>query len=340
MNVIERVARVALRLGIGPNALTTAGFLVVVAAAAAFAGGAVRWGGALVLVSGLFDLLDGRVARLAGRATAFGAMFDAIMDRAGEAVLCAGIALFFLRDGLGRDQLTLGMMGVIAALALALLAAYVRARAAALGIESRVGVSPEVARMLLLGAAPLVLDRHALLRSSFMRTNSRFSLGVATLVIGLSMPMTVFAQQSQSTAGSPLAALSPAGGAPQGTPAEKRIAWTRKVLASDPKRVDAWHELREQRGRHTSRTGARRFLTRECHDHVQIGMSFLERRELVAKDHVRRRLARVEDKDLAAPCSIGQIPNDAHQRRDADAASDQHHAIRLYAREHEVAMRS
>ena len=45
-----------------------------------------------------------------------------------------------------------------------------------------------------------------------MRTNSRFSLGVATLVIGLSMPMTVFAQQSQSTAGSPLAALSPAGG--------------------------------------------------------------------------------------------------------------------------------
>ena len=90
-----------------------------------------------------------------------------------------------------------------------------------------------------------------------MRTNSRFSLGVATLVIGLSMPMTVFAQQSQSTAGSPLAALSPAGGAPQGTPAEKRIAWARKVLASDPKRVDAWNELAlalSRRARETSDT--------------------------------------------------------------------------------------
>ena len=76
-----------------------------------------------------------------------------------------------------------------------------------------------------------------------MRTHSRFSIGVATLVIGLSTTLTVLAQQSQPTTGSPLAALAAASAARQGTPAEKRIASARKVLANDPKRVDAWNEL-------------------------------------------------------------------------------------------------
>ena len=116
-----------------------------------------------------------------------------------------------------------------------------------------------------------------------MRTNSRFSLGVATLVIGLSMPMTVFAQQSQSTAGSPLAALSPAGGAPQGTPAEKRIAWARKVLASDPKRVDAWNELAlalSRRARETSDTSFYKEAWTATEKSLQLEAGNLEARKL------------------------------------------------------------
>jgi tetratricopeptide (TPR) repeat protein len=88
-----------------------------------------------------------------------------------------------------------------------------------------------------------------------MHSNSRFSIGLATLVIGLSATLTVLAQQSQPTTESPLAALAPAKAAQQGTPAEKRIASARKVLANDPKRVDAWNELAlalSRRARETS----------------------------------------------------------------------------------------
>ena len=76
-----------------------------------------------------------------------------------------------------------------------------------------------------------------------MGINSRFAIGVATLVIGISGTLPVYGQQLPATTGSPLRVLAPAGAAQQGTPAEKRIAAARKVLATDPTRVDAWNEL-------------------------------------------------------------------------------------------------
>src|SRR5207249_823556 len=61
--LIEPLAVVFIRLHIRPNLITTVGTLVVIASATAFGLGWVRPGGLLLLVSGLFDLLDGRVAR-------------------------------------------------------------------------------------------------------------------------------------------------------------------------------------------------------------------------------------------------------------------------------------
>src|SRR2546426_5060692 len=61
--LIEPLAVVFIRLHIRPNLITTVGTLVVIASATAFGLGWVRPGGLLLLVSGVFDLLDGRVAR-------------------------------------------------------------------------------------------------------------------------------------------------------------------------------------------------------------------------------------------------------------------------------------
>ena len=157
MNLLESCARVALRLGLGPNAISSAGFMIALGAAVAFAGGAVRWGGALVLVAGACGVLHGRVTRLASRVTPFGTLYDAVMDRAGEAALGAGIALYFLGQGSSP-----GAVAAMAALALGLLAAYVQARAEGLGVEARVGLPSWAVRDGLLGAVPLALGSAAL----------------------------------------------------------------------------------------------------------------------------------------------------------------------------------
>lgn len=160
MNPIEpltqRLARAATRWGIGPNAITTTGLGVSLGAALAYAGGAVRWGGALLLAGALFDLLDGRVARLAGRATTFGALYDAASDRVGEVAVCAGIAWYLLSGAASPGRSPVAVLVVIAALGATLIASYVRARAEGLGVEARGGVPAGVARVLLLGV-PSVL---------------------------------------------------------------------------------------------------------------------------------------------------------------------------------------
>jgi CDP-diacylglycerol--glycerol-3-phosphate 3-phosphatidyltransferase len=156
VRAVAPVARTAIRLGIGPNAITTTGLVVVLAAAVAFGGGAVRWGGALLLFSGLFDILDGQVARLGQRTTAFGAFYDSTLDRVGESALFAGIALHFLRGGVPGERVTIAVMVTIAALVSSLLVSYTRARAEGLGLECRVGIAARAERLLLLGAPPLL----------------------------------------------------------------------------------------------------------------------------------------------------------------------------------------
>ena len=46
-----------------PNVLTTIGTLVLVGSGVAYGYGIARWGGGLLLLSGVFDMLDGKVAR-------------------------------------------------------------------------------------------------------------------------------------------------------------------------------------------------------------------------------------------------------------------------------------
>src|SRR5260370_9671590 len=97
--LLDPRARLLIRCRVRPNLITTVGTLVVVGSAAAFALGEVRWGGWLLLVAGLFDMVDGRVARQGGTTTTFGAFYDSTLDRVGEALLFGGIPLHFLQGG-------------------------------------------------------------------------------------------------------------------------------------------------------------------------------------------------------------------------------------------------
>lgn len=137
-----------------PNALTTIGFLVTVSSAFAFHQHNVRLAGFLILLGGFFDILDGRVARLTGLGSKFGAFYDSTLDRISE------IAVFMGLLSLYNDyRLELGDVGMIYLIMLAmagsLMISYTRARAEAMGLDCRVGLMPRAERVVLLGAASL-----------------------------------------------------------------------------------------------------------------------------------------------------------------------------------------
>src|SRR2546423_721545 len=138
--LLAPVARVLIRGGVHPNVITTVGTLVFIGAGVAFAYGAIRWGGVLLLLSGLLDLLDGQVARSGGMTTAFGAFYDSTLDRVGEGALYTGLILYFLHGPLALGLVAPAVIAGLVALVASLLVSYTRARAEALGVDCRVGL--------------------------------------------------------------------------------------------------------------------------------------------------------------------------------------------------------
>lgn len=142
-------------LGMHPNTMTLLGVLGNLLAAALLAQGKLFWGGALVLLSGAFDALDGTMARLRGEPSDWGAFVDSVSDRYSELVVLFGLLLYYTVQG--------QWMGVVLAYMAAsgsVLVSYVRARAASLGWEVKVGVLTRFERYLVL--APSILLGHPL----------------------------------------------------------------------------------------------------------------------------------------------------------------------------------
>lgn len=136
---------------VSPNILTTVGTMILVGAGVAFGFGAIRWGGVLLLLSGVFDMLDGRVARGGGGTTKFGAFYDSTLDRIGESALFTGIVLFFATGGIPLKWRTIGLVLAVAALACGLTVSYARARAEGLGIDCKVGFAQRAERIVGIG---------------------------------------------------------------------------------------------------------------------------------------------------------------------------------------------
>ncbi len=151
------LARGLIAGGVHPNTITTVGTLVVIGSGVAFGTGFVRLGGLLLLVSGLFDILDGQVARLGGKLTAFGAFYDSTLDRVGEGAVFSGLIFYFLTGPLPSTLKARAIAAGLVALIASLLVSYTRARAEALGVENRVGIAGRAERILLLGLPALVL---------------------------------------------------------------------------------------------------------------------------------------------------------------------------------------
>ncbi len=134
-----------------PNTLTTIGFLTLVGSGVAFGFAQVRLGGGLLLLSGVIDMLDGRVARGGGRLSKFGAFYDSTLDRVGEAALMAGITVFFMNGGVPAEWVVWAVLSSSVAMASGLIVSYARARAEGLMLECKVGMVQRAERILGLG---------------------------------------------------------------------------------------------------------------------------------------------------------------------------------------------
>ncbi|HEY8483486.1 MAG TPA: CDP-alcohol phosphatidyltransferase family protein [Longimicrobiales bacterium] len=159
--VLEPVTDFLARNRVHPNLLTTIGFLVTVSAALAFHAHQLRLAGFLVLLGGLFDILDGRIARLTRLGSKFGAFYDSTLDRISEITVYLGMLSLY------NDQRhTLSDVGMIYLIMLAmagsLMISYTRARAEALGLDCKVGLMPRAERVVLIGVASLFFGARAL----------------------------------------------------------------------------------------------------------------------------------------------------------------------------------
>lgn len=152
--IIRPLIEILVRHRVHPNLLTTLGFLATLGAGLAFHQHQVRVAGFLILLGGFFDILDGRVARLTGLGSKFGAFYDSTLDRISEIVVFLGILSLY-----NDYRLELGDVGMIYLIMLAmagsLMISYTRARAEALGLDCKVGLMPRAERVVLIGAASL-----------------------------------------------------------------------------------------------------------------------------------------------------------------------------------------
>jgi phosphatidylglycerophosphate synthase len=134
----------AKRISLAPNVITIAGFIITAIAAAVITFN-LRVGGLLIIAGGLFDMLDGIIARTNGKSTAFGAFLDSTLDRYSDAFIFIGVAWYFFNEG----NLT-GVLLTAGSLVGALLVSYVRARAEGLAIQCKLGFMERPERVVLL----------------------------------------------------------------------------------------------------------------------------------------------------------------------------------------------
>ncbi len=134
-----------------PDFLTMVGFVLNLVAAILFGLDQIRWAGLAVLLAGIFDIMDGQVARVGRQATSFGALLDSTVDRYSEIFVWFGIAVSFVRlDALWTTS------AVFFALAGSLMVSYVRARVEGLGEECKVGLMQRPERVIAIGVGALI----------------------------------------------------------------------------------------------------------------------------------------------------------------------------------------
>jgi CDP-diacylglycerol--glycerol-3-phosphate 3-phosphatidyltransferase len=158
--IIDPLVRRLIKLGLTPNMVTTIGLVLNIGVAVIFIAGAeeggradlryVGWAGALVLFAGLFDMLDGQVARVGNMSSTFGALFDSVLDRYSESVMFLGICYYLV-----AHHYFISSLFAFIALIGSMMVSYTRARSEGLGIQNKGGMMQRPERVVLVGVSAI-----------------------------------------------------------------------------------------------------------------------------------------------------------------------------------------
>jgi CDP-diacylglycerol--glycerol-3-phosphate 3-phosphatidyltransferase len=147
--ILDAIVRAIVRTRIiTPNILTLTGLLINIYCAWLYGVGHFFAGGLVLIFANVFDMLDGRVARMQGRVTRFGAFFDSVIDRYSDLIVFVGIMVYYARDTAAHSTLYVALTGIV--LIGSVMVSYSRARAEGLDIACKVGFLERPERVVLL----------------------------------------------------------------------------------------------------------------------------------------------------------------------------------------------
>ncbi|MBS1946218.1 MAG: DUF4833 domain-containing protein [Bacteroidetes bacterium] len=204
--IINPFVKLLIKFGLTPNAVTTIGLILNIGVAFIFIFGGeegnrgdfsyVGWAGALTLFAGLFDMLDGQVARLGSMSSKFGALYDSVLDRYSELFMFLGICYYLV----AHHYFTSSLITFVALIG-SMMVSYTRARAESLGIECKGGVMQRPERVVTVGIAAIACG----ITANFIGGNYKlFIPGVPFHVFEpmmiLTVPLTVLAVMTNITA--------------------------------------------------------------------------------------------------------------------------------------------
>ncbi len=152
--LIQPLIAFLVKTKVTPNAITVIGFGFNIVATCIFIYGAeykrsdfhpIFWGCITILFAGLFDMIDGRLARVSKQESVYGALFDSVIDRYSELIMFLGICYYLV-----SQHYFLSSVFAFIAMIGSLMVSYVRARAEGLGIECSTGWMQRPERILLI----------------------------------------------------------------------------------------------------------------------------------------------------------------------------------------------
>src|SRR2546427_8707381 len=143
--VVDSIVNLLASLHVHPNILTLIGMLINIFAMVLFAQGIFTWAALVIIFAGIFDIVDGEVARRTKRVTKFGAFFDSVIDRYSDLLLLLGLMAWYAKINRQEYVWLTGLVLIGSALT-----SYTRARAESLIPACKVGFLERPERIVLM----------------------------------------------------------------------------------------------------------------------------------------------------------------------------------------------
>jgi len=160
-DLLNPIVRFIAKLGLTPNHITSIGFGLNIGVAIWFIMASemgdrmdlsyVGWGGGLILFAGIFDMIDGQLARLTQTSSKFGALYDSVLDRYSELFMFLGICYYLV-----SYHYFLSSIFAFIAMIGSMMVSYIRARAEGLGIACSDGLMQRPERIITLGVSGII----------------------------------------------------------------------------------------------------------------------------------------------------------------------------------------